>query len=130
MAGEHTVVQLFDQWNFGLQYLQETILSQLPEYLVIPDLGVITRCYDEERMKRLRDKFQKLCNDVENEQQRMSLSQRKKRTAVAKYRAVYKAAQAILDRHFQMQSEEDTYEIHIRQLSHENDRVYKTKLFV
>lgn len=44
---------------------------------------------------------------------------------VAKDRATLKAAQAILDRKFQVEGSNDTYEIHIKELANENAKVYK-----
>lgn len=127
LAGENTVVKLYSQWNSGLQYLQKNILSVLPEYSITPDLGVITRSYDEGRMERLRNHYQKICDEMENNQQNLTLPQRKKRTKIGKYRAIFKASRAILDRKFQAEGESGTYEIQIRQLFHENDRIYTIK---
>lgn len=127
LAGENTVVKLYDQWNFGLKYLRNNVLFQMPQYLTVSDLGVITRNYDEERMKRLKNDYQRRCAEIESYQQKMTLIQRKKRTNIAKYRGILKASQAILDRNFQAEGETDTYEIHIRQLSLENEREYKVK---
>lgn len=130
LAGENTVVKLYNQWNSGLLYLQQNILDHMPEYSMVPDLGVITRHYSEERMKRLRNNYQEYCDIAENRQQSTTLSQRKKRTDIAKYRGVLRASQAILDRKFEADNGNDTYRIHIRQLYHENDQVYKMWLSV
>lgn len=130
LAGENTVIKLYNQWNAGLGYLKQTILGQIPEYSQYPDLGVITRCYDEERMKRLRDDYQEHCDAIEKNGESRTLAQRKKRTDIVKYRAVRTAAQAILDRKFQAEDGSDTYEIHIRHLLYETDRVYKLAFFV
>lgn len=127
LAGEHTVVQLYDQWNSGLRYLQKNVLDRMPECSTVPDLGVITRCYDEERMKRLRNDYQRRCEEIENSKQNLTLLQRKKRTGIAKYRGILKATQAILDMNFQPEGENHTYEIHIRRLLHENGQIYKIK---
>lgn len=127
LAGENTAVKLYNQWNSGLQYLQKNILSALSEYSITPDLGVITRSYDNGRMERLRNDYQKICDEIENNQQNLTLPQRKKRTEIGKYRAVLKASQAILDRKFQAESKSGTYEIRIRKLFHENDQIYKLK---
>ena len=124
LAGENTVVKLYEQWNAGLRYLKHIFLANLPEWSVMPDLGVITRCYDEERMKRLRDAYLRAYDDkIKAPQYGMTLPQRKKRTEIAKYRGILTAVQAILDR--ELQTEEDTYEIHIRKLSNERDSVYE-----
>lgn len=127
LAGAKTVVKLYNQWNAGLQYLQKDVLDQIPEYEAIPDLGVITRIYDEQRMVRLRNDYQKHCHEIENNPQRLSLAQRKKQPDIAKYRGVLKAAQAILNREFQAEDGIGTYRIHIRWLSKETDLIYKTK---
>jgi len=100
LAGDHTVVQLYDQWNSGLRYLQQNILNCVPGYSVVSDLGVITRCYDEERMIRLRDDCKRQCNEMEGYKPNRTLAQQKKRTNIAKTRATLRAAQAILDRVF------------------------------
>ncbi len=125
MAGENTVVTLSDQWNAGLGYLQQTVLNQIPEYLVTPDLGVITSNYDEERMKRLRDRAGKDCEEAGNSRQNLTLPQRKKRVDIAKYRAIFQASQAILDRKFQTEDGRNTYEIHIRIMNHEKGQPYQ-----
>lgn len=130
LAGEKTVVKLHNQWNFGLRYLQQAILAEVSGYFVIPDLGVVTRNYDEERMKRLRDEYKKRCNETENTPQNMTLAQKKRRTRIADERAVWKASEAILNGYFQAENGNDTYEIHIRKLVHENNEVYKMKLLV
>ncbi len=130
LAGKSTVVKLYNQWNCGLRYLQESVLAQILGYCVIPDLGVVTRNYDEERMKRLRDEYKKRCHETESNRQNMTLPQRKRRTKIAEERAVWKASQAILDGYFQAENGNDTYEIYIRKLVHENDEVYKMKLLV
>lgn len=130
LAGENTVVKLHDQWNSGLRYLQKNILNQVPGYTETPNLGVITRCYDEKRMKRLRNDYQKVCDEIENDQQGKTLSQRKKRTDIAKYRGILKATQAILDRNFRDESGNNTYKIHIKQLLSENDQIYKMRFHV
>lgn len=127
LAGEHTVVQLYDQWSCGLRYLQQNILNQVPDYSVFPSLGVITRNYDEERMKRLRDQSQKSCEEIAKNTHGMVLAKRKKRPEIAKYRAVLKAAGAILDESFQVEGESDTYKIRIRLLCCEGGRVYQTR---
>ncbi len=125
LAGGKTVEKVYNQWNFGLQYLQQNILEQVPAYSVVPDLGVITRCYDEKRMERLRDDCQKNCGEIETFRQGMALAQRKKRVNIAKYRGRLKAAQAILDRRFEAENGTDTYEIHIRKLIPADGQVYK-----
>lgn len=130
LAGAGTVTKLYNQWNSGLRYLQENILDQASEYSMTPDLGVITRCYDEERMKRLKNDYQKLCDEIENYPNNMTLPQRKKRTNIGKYRGILKAAQGILDRSFQEENEGNTYKIHIRQLFYESDQMYKMKFSV
>lgn len=127
LAGEHTVVQLYDQWNSGLRYLQQNILNQILGYSVLPDLGVITRYFDKERMKRLRDEYQKFCDEIEKNRQGMTLAKRKKRTQIAKCRAVLKAAGEILDGNFRDENGLNTYKIHIRQLLCESGQVYKMR---
>lgn len=127
LAGEHTVVQLYDQWSCGLRYLQRNILDQMPGYSVFPNLGVITRNFDKERMKRLRDRYQVLCEEIEKNEHGMVLAKRKKRPEIAKYRAVLKAAGAILDESFQVGDGSDTYRIHIRLLCCESGQVYQTR---
>lgn len=117
LAGDHTVVKLHDQWNAGLQYLKQNILDQETEYLKVPDLGVITRFYDEKRMERLRDYYQGQCDEIENFSGRMSLAQRKRRVNIGEYRGYLKAVQAILDRRFCTDTGDDTYIIHIRYLN-------------
>jgi len=129
LAGENTVVQLHDQWSCGLGYLQN-VLKQLPGYTVRPDLGVITRSYDRDRMIRLREEYQKRCDEAERDTQGMSLAQRKKRTDIAKYRGTLRAAEAILNGRFQAESGDDTYVIHIRQLSYQNNQIYKMEFIV
>lgn len=124
LAGEHTVVQLYDQWSCGLRYLQQNILNQMLGYLVCPNLGVITRNFDEERMNRLRDQYRKSCEEITKNEHGMVLAKRKKRPEIAKYRAVLKAAEAILNRSFRMENGSDTYKINIRMLC-ESGKVYK-----
>lgn len=128
LAGEHTVVQLCNQWNAGLWYLQQNVLDLLPEYSKRPDLGVITRCFDQERMKRLRNHYQGLCDKIINFPTNVTLSQRKKRPDIAKYRGTLRAAQSILDRKFQAENGIGTYEIHIKELLREDERTYKIRL--
>lgn len=130
LAGDGTVTKLYNQWNSGLRYLQNNILDQASAYSMAPDLGVITRCYDEERMKRLKNEYQKLCDGAEKPPEDMPLSKRKKRPDIAKCRGTLKAVQAILDRSFQGEEKGDTYDIHIRQLVCEDDRIYKMKFSV
>lgn len=130
LGGENTVMKLYNQWNSGLRYLQQNILNHVQGYSVFPNLGVITRCYDEERMKRLRDEFQKRCDEIENYPRKMTLLQRKDRTMIGKYRANLKVTQAILDRKFEPENGTDTYIINIEQLLSENDRIYKMKFLV
>ncbi len=127
LAGENTIVKLYSQWNSSLHYLERSILTHLPEYSITPDLGVITRSYSKERMERLRDDFQRKCDEMVKDQNGMTLSQRKKRINIAKYRGVLTAAQAILDRKFRTEQGIDTYEIHIRQLLCENNQVFKMR---
>lgn len=128
LSGEDTAVKLYGQWNSGLCYLQQNILNQLQDYSEIEDLGVITRCYDKEKMKRLGDKYQELCNKIENDQQGRTLAQRKGRLEIAKYKGKLKAIQAILNNSFQPENGIATYKIHIRQLNHDNDKIYKMRL--
>lgn len=130
LARGETAVKLCNQWNCGLRYLQQNILAQFPGYSVRPDLGVITRSYDKEKMEDFRDEYKKRCHEIENAPQNMTLPQRKRRTRIAEERAVWKASQAILDGYFQAENGNGTYEIHIRKLVHENDEVYKMKLLV
>lgn len=131
LAGENTIVKLYNQWDSGLQYLQQYILCHVSTYKDIPDLGVITRCYDEDRMERLRDKYQSLCDEIENGHQTLTLAQRKKRPDIAKIKGTLKAVKGILDRKFQPQSGDDTYEIHIRYLStDENGQIYQMRFLV
>lgn len=127
LAGHDTVTKLYNQWNWGLRYLRKNILFQMSEYSVIPNLGVITRSYDEERMKRLRDDCRKNCDEIENPSKPMTLPQRKKRTDIGKYRAGLRAAQAILDKTFQAEDAADTYEIQIRLLGQESNQVYQMR---
>ena len=125
LAGENTIVKFHDQWSSGLRYLQQNVLAQISEYTEVPNIGVITRFYDEERMKRLKSGYQRQCEEIENYGQNMTLAQRKKRTDIAKFRGTVKAAQAILDRKFQAEDGSNTYKIHIRQMSSENGQVYR-----
>lgn len=130
LAGPGTVTTLYNQWNCGLRYLRKNILFQMPGYSAVPDLGVITRAYDEEKMKCLRDQCRRNCDEMENPPKAMTLPQRKKRTDIGKYRAELRAAQAILDRRFQAEDETDTYEIQIRLLKvleQENSGVYQMR---
>lgn len=127
LAGRNTVITLYNQWNCGLRYIRENILRQMPGYLAVPDLGVITRQYDEERMKRLRDDCQRYCDEIENPSKTMTLPQRKRRTKIGEYRAGLRAASAILDRAFRPEDESDTYEIQIRLLSQESGQIYKLR---
>lgn len=127
LAGKKTVTTLFSQWYSGLRYLQKNILDRMPEYSVTSDLGVITRCYDEERMRRLRNDAQRQCDEIESFRENMTLSQRKKRTDIAKYRGILKAAQAILDKKFEAENGIDTYKIQIRRLLSENDKIYRMR---
>lgn len=55
----------------------------------------------------------------------MPLSQQKRRVDIVKYRGILQVAQAILDRKFQAEYGNDTYEIHIRQMIREKDQIYK-----
>ncbi len=126
LAGEHTVVKLSNQWNAGLQYLQKNILVHMQEYSEKSDIGGITRSYDEERMKSLRDEYQRRCNEIEIHEGSMSLPYRKKRTVIAKERGILRAAKAILDKRFQAENE-SIYPIHIRELVEENDQFYSIK---
>ncbi|MCM1181994.1 MAG: hypothetical protein NC337_01305 [Roseburia sp.] len=126
LAGEHTVVTLYNQWNAGVRYLRQYILKRVAGYPETPDLGVITRRYDEEKMKRLRDDCRRYCDEMERPSATMTLPQRKKRTDIAKYRARLKAAQAILDGTFLTEDGTDTYKIHIRLLC-EDSRIYKMR---
>lgn len=130
LARGETAVKLYNQWNCGLRYLQQSILSQIPGYSVIPDLGVITRSYNKEKMEYFRDEYKKRCHEIEESPQNMTLAQRKRRPKIADERAVWKASQAILDGYFQAENGIDTYKIHIRKLVRENGEFYKTKLFV
>ena len=127
LAGENTIVKLYNQWNSSLHYLDQNILTHAPEYSTTPDLGVITRNYDEERMIRLRDDFQKKCDELTKDRHCKTLTQQKKRLNIAKYRGVLIVAQAILDKQFRTEQGTDTYEIHIRQLLCENGQVYKMR---
>lgn len=127
LAGYSTVTKLYNQWNCGFRYLRENILCQMPGYLVVPDLGVITKQYDEERMQRLRGDYQRHCDEIENPSKTMTLPQRKRRTKIGEYRAGLRAAQAILDRTFQPEDETDTYEIQIRLLCQESGQIYKLR---
>lgn len=130
LAGVHTIVTLYDQWNAALQYIQQNILSHLAAYSCMPDLGVITRYYDEGRMKRLRDEYEKICRELENDGRGMTLLQRKKRAGIAKYRGILKAAQSILNREFRTEDGNGTYEIHIRKLDTENGQIYQMRFSV
>lgn len=130
LAGAETIVKLYSQWNAGLQYLQKDVLDQTPKYETIPDLGVITRTYDEQRMIRLRNDYRKQCHTIENNHQGPTLAQRKKRPDIAKYKGVLKVAQAILDGEFQTEDGTGTYKIHIRRLSKETDLIYKIRLLI
>ena len=130
LAGENTVVKLYDQWNAGLQYLYNNILKTTPEYQMMSDLGVVTRCYDKERMERLRNQYKELCEEVENYSQRMTLAQRKKRINISKYRGILMAVEAILDGRFRAESGNNTYEIHIKQMQCETGQIYKAEISV
>lgn len=125
LAGRYNVVQLYNQWNCGLRYLQQNVLDCLPGYSADPDLGVFARSYDEERMKRLRDEFKSRCEEAGKNSDKRTLAQRKKRTEIAKDRAVLTAAQAILDRSFRPEDGSRTYEIHIRKMPCVNEKLYK-----
>ncbi|MDE7325781.1 MAG: hypothetical protein K2N63_05840 [Lachnospiraceae bacterium] len=127
LAGEDTAVKLYGQWSSGLCYLQQNILAQLQGYSEVADLGVITRCYDKEKMEHIRNKYQKLCDKIKNDRQGMTLAQRKGRSEIAKYKGKLKAIQAILDNCFQPDNEIATYKIHIRKLNYEKDQVYQMR---
>lgn len=129
LAGENTVVKLYNQWNAGLQYLQQNVPKSVPEYEVISDLGVITRCYDEGRMERLKNEYQGYCKDAENHSRLMTLAQRKRRTNISKYKGVLLAVEAVLDRKIRIGSGDDIYEIHIKMLCG-NGQVYETEISV
>ena len=109
LAGEDTAVKLYNQWNSGVAYLQQNILALLQGYSEAADLGVITRCYDKNRMEHLLSKYQGLCNEMKNGQEGRTLSQRKRRPEIAKYKGKLKAIQAILDSEFQSDSGTVTY---------------------
>lgn len=125
LAGESTVLKLYEQWTFGLRYLQDNILDKISGYTITPDLGVITRKYEEKRMERLRDRYQILCDEIKTPRPNIPLAQRKKRPGIAKYRGILRAAQAILNKNFRSENGIDTYKIHIKQLRRENNQIYK-----
>lgn len=64
---------------------------------------------------------------MKNGQEGRTLSQRKRRPEIAKYKGKLKAIQAILDNEFQSDSGTVTYKIHIRQLDHEKDQIYRMR---
>lgn len=127
LAIDYTVKKLYQQWNAGLRHLHQGILEQLPEYTKTPDLGILARNYDEEKMKQIRDVYQQKCDEIENSSQNMTLAQRKDRMNIAKYRGMRKAAQGILDRRFQAENGIDTYDIHIKLLRQENEQLYSMR---
>ena len=127
LAGEDVAAKLYNQWNSGLGYLQKNILDYFPGYSMKQDLGVITRYYDEGKMEQHRDEYQTFCDGMEKDSGTMNLARRKKRMDIGKCRARLKAVRAILDRSFRVEDEGDTYEIHIRLLHRENDKLYVTR---
>lgn len=100
LAGADTVVTLYNQWNMGLKYLQQGILTKKAEYEMSPNLGVITRNYDRSRMERIKEEYQKNCDDIRNNRCGQTLSIRKRRPEIGKYTAVLKASQEILNGEF------------------------------
>lgn len=127
LAIDYTIKKLYQQWNAGLRHLQQGILEQIPEYTATPDLGVVVRNYDEEKMKCIRDIYQQKCDEIETPPQHMTLAQQKDRANIAKYRGICKAAQGILDRSFQAENGIDTYKIHIKKLRQENEQLYNMR---
>lgn len=130
LIGKDIVVKLCNQWDAGLTYLQQSILCEFPGYAQTPDLGVITRDYDRKRMEGLRDQYVYICNEIDYNGDAETLSKRKRKPEIAKYRAILKASQEILDGKFHTQNGTDTYDIHIRRLSSKNDNVFHMKLQV
>lgn len=65
-----------------------------------PNLGVITRNYDRSRMERIKEEYQKNCDDIRNNRCGQTLSIRKRRPEIGKYTAVLKASQEILNGEF------------------------------
>lgn len=130
LVGKDIVVKLCNQWDAGLTYLQHNVLCELPGYAQTPDLGVITRDYDRKRMEGLRDQYLHICNEIDSNETRETLSKRKRKPEIAKYRAILKASQEILDGKFHAQNGTGTYDIHIRRLSRKKDNAFHIKLQV
>lgn len=124
VAGASTIVKLYNQWHIGLRYLQQNILMQRINYTVDSNLGVITRNYDRARMERLEREYQKICDDIQNGDREQSLSMRKRRPEIVKYKAVLMASHAILKKEFCAENG-DTYTIDIKYLCGQDNMVYQ-----
>ena len=129
LAGADTVLTLYNQWNMGLKYLQQGILTKKAEYEMSPNLGVITRNYDRSRMERIKEEYQKNCDDIRNNRCGQTLSIRKRRPEIGKYTAVLKASQEILNGEFCAENG-DTYMIDIKYLSEKTAQIYQMSLNV
>lgn len=129
LAGASTTVKLYNQWNAALKYLRQNVLQQKTGYTAEPNLGVITRNYDKDRMKRLEKEYQKICDDIQNSEQMQSLPKRKKRTEIVKYRAVLMASRAILKGEFCTENG-DTYAIDVKYLCSQADMLYQMTMMV
>lgn len=63
IGSEGDLMKLAEQWKRGLFYVQNYILSMLQDYEIDGNVGVITRFYDKERIKRQIDVLQNEIRD-------------------------------------------------------------------
>lgn len=130
LAGETTTVDICDKWNAGLDYIQTSVLNKLSDYKMESNLGVIAREYDRNRMKRLQEKYEGLCHEIDEKQSELPIAMRKRKTNISKYKAIYRASEMILNGKFLQQNGENTYDIHVKLLRHVTELVYQTELIV
>lgn len=99
VGGEDVVFKLMEQWKCSYQYLRNSILNYIPEIEFSNHLGVVTRNFDEQRIRKTIELKKKVIHDCDGKIVQ-SIAGAKKRNENIKLKQEIKFLSDFLNRNF------------------------------
>lgn len=115
VGGEDVISHLYEQWQAGLTYLKYSVLAYLEEYTFDRHLGVITRSFDERRIKREKESKSEKIEEIKK-MASLSLAGAKRKVTIPMLQAEERLLENMLERKFIYHTKEydEEYDVDIR----------------
>lgn len=129
VGGEDVIFHLMEQWKCSYQYLRNSVLNYVSEIVFLGNLGVVTRNFDEERVKKTIKSKENEINSCEEKKVR-SIAGAKKRNDNIKLKQEVKYLSDFIDRKFYYKDslEHKCFTFQVIMEETEDKKTYKTEI--